>query len=183
MPVLPLPFSDKPSIWRTFRCSAGLSLEAFQDKVLAPVMGWGRNYHAWFLTDTRDGCVFEMIVLSFDGLLDFLRYLGFSSALFGPAKSGAVDMIHKQRFAIEWIDADKCVIQLCATSVTADLNLGGRYKLCHILRNTGDKMLWLYDLGDNFMHKIQVEEVIPSCQSTGKVTVLSGAGLCPRKSG
>ena len=37
-----------PSIWRRFRCSSGINLEAFQDKVLQPIMGWSRNYHTYY---------------------------------------------------------------------------------------------------------------------------------------
>ena len=38
-----------PTIWRTFRCSSGINLDVFQDKVLQPIFGWSRNYHAyWF---------------------------------------------------------------------------------------------------------------------------------------
>jgi len=37
-----------PSIWRRFRVNAGMSLEAFQDKILQPIMGWTRNYHSYY---------------------------------------------------------------------------------------------------------------------------------------
>jgi hypothetical protein len=30
----------QPRVWRRFRVSAGIKLSAFQDKVVAPIMGW-----------------------------------------------------------------------------------------------------------------------------------------------
>ncbi|KAJ7867836.1 hypothetical protein B0H13DRAFT_2064926 [Mycena leptocephala] len=57
-------------IWRRFIVSGGMSLGVFQDKVLAPLMGWVRNFHAHILTDYRDG------------------------TQYGPKNSGAIDMMH-----------------------------------------------------------------------------------------
>jgi hypothetical protein len=37
-----------PSIWRRFRCSSEINLDAFQDKILQPLMGWTRNYHTYY---------------------------------------------------------------------------------------------------------------------------------------
>jgi hypothetical protein len=58
------------SVWRRVRCSGGLNLRVFHDRVLGPAMGWTRNYHAYFFTDLSDG------------------------AQFGPEGSGAVDARH-----------------------------------------------------------------------------------------
>uniref|UniRef100_A0A8H7Y0B2 Plasmid pRiA4b Orf3-like domain-containing protein n=1 Tax=Psilocybe cubensis TaxID=181762 RepID=A0A8H7Y0B2_PSICU len=57
-------------VWRLFKVSAGISLSVFQDKVIAPVMGWVRNFHSYTLTDFRDG------------------------AMFGPEGSGSIDQVH-----------------------------------------------------------------------------------------
>ncbi|CAH1775893.1 unnamed protein product [Owenia fusiformis] len=57
-----------PEIWRRFKVSGGVTLNTFQDKIVTPIMGWVRNYHAYYFTDRSDG------------------------AVFGPVKSDAIDM-------------------------------------------------------------------------------------------
>ena len=37
-----------PNIWRRFRCSSEINLDAFQDKIVQPLMGWTRNYHTYY---------------------------------------------------------------------------------------------------------------------------------------
>ncbi|KAI0062111.1 hypothetical protein BV25DRAFT_693414 [Artomyces pyxidatus] len=63
-------------IWREFRVSGGLSIAALADKVLTPLMGWVRNYHAHAFTVHKDG------------------------AVYGPTESRAIDMMHPQ--SIGW---------------------------------------------------------------------------------
>ncbi|PPQ73854.1 hypothetical protein CVT24_012244 [Panaeolus cyanescens] len=60
----------EPRIWRRFKVSAGISIQALQDKVIAPLMGWVRNLHCYTFTDFRDG------------------------SLFGPEYSTSVDSVH-----------------------------------------------------------------------------------------
>jgi hypothetical protein len=55
--------------WRRLRVSGGISLRALQDKVLAPALGWCRNYHCYVFTDRTDG------------------------AQFGPKDSGSIDLV------------------------------------------------------------------------------------------
>lgn len=43
-----------PPVWRRFRCSSHLPLDVVHDKVITPVMGWCRNYHAYLFTN-REG--------------------------------------------------------------------------------------------------------------------------------
>ncbi|KAI0039185.1 hypothetical protein FA95DRAFT_1577764 [Auriscalpium vulgare] len=59
-------------IWREFRVSGGISIAALADKVITPLMGWVRNYHAHAFTVHKDG------------------------AVYGPTESKAVDMMHLQ---------------------------------------------------------------------------------------
>ncbi|KZV66619.1 hypothetical protein PENSPDRAFT_737018 [Peniophora sp. CONT] len=59
-------------IWRTFKVSGGISIAALADKILLPVMGWIRNYHAHAYTTFSNG------------------------ATYGPAESKTVDMMHDQ---------------------------------------------------------------------------------------
>jgi hypothetical protein len=42
-----------PNIWRRFRCSSEINLDAFQDKILQPLMGWTRNYHTYYFQKSR----------------------------------------------------------------------------------------------------------------------------------
>ncbi|KAL0954367.1 hypothetical protein HGRIS_003358 [Hohenbuehelia grisea] len=62
--------TGQPRVWRRVRVSAGIKLSAFQDKVVAPVMGWVRNLHAYTFNDFRDG------------------------SLYGPEGMSSVDMCH-----------------------------------------------------------------------------------------
>jgi len=47
-----------PPTWRRLRLSGGLTLAALHDKVLAPSLGWTRNFHAHLFTDRADGAQF-----------------------------------------------------------------------------------------------------------------------------
>ncbi|KAJ7024662.1 MM3350-like domain-containing protein [Mycena alexandri] len=78
-------------IWRRFIVSGGMSLGVFQDKVLAPLMGWVRNFHTHILTDYRDG------------------------TQYGPKGSGAVDMMHIDASGYDFLNEDDyCVAHLMA---------------------------------------------------------------------
>lgn len=63
-------------VWRRIRCSGGLNLRQFQDRVLAPAMGWSRNYHGYHFIDPKDGSQFgvhdsssvDMMHINFNGL-------------------------------------------------------------------------------------------------------------------
>ncbi|KAF9051935.1 MM3350-like domain-containing protein [Panaeolus papilionaceus] len=68
-----------PRIWRRFKVSAGISLQALQDKVVAPLMGWVRNLHCYTFTDFRDG------------------------ALFGPEHSSSIDIGHIAQVGYEYL--------------------------------------------------------------------------------
>jgi hypothetical protein len=63
-PLAPVP------VWRTVMVSGGITLCQLHDRVIAPAMGWVRNYHGYLFTDPTDG------------------------AMFGPAGSNAIDMMH-----------------------------------------------------------------------------------------
>ncbi|KAF9051930.1 MM3350-like domain-containing protein [Panaeolus papilionaceus] len=73
----------QPRVWRRFKVSAGISLNALQDKVIAPVMGWVRNLHCYTFTDFRDG------------------------AIFGPEGSRAVDVAHKAQIGYEYLPDER----------------------------------------------------------------------------
>ncbi|KAJ7432416.1 MM3350-like domain-containing protein [Mycena galericulata] len=79
-------------IWRRSVVSGGMSLGVFQDKVLAPLMGWVRNFHAHILTDYRDG------------------------TQYGPkVNSSAIDMMHVDASGYAFLSEDDyCVAHVLA---------------------------------------------------------------------
>jgi hypothetical protein len=44
-----------PPVWRRFKVSAHVNLDLFHDKILAPIMGWTRNYHTYSFKG-KGGC-------------------------------------------------------------------------------------------------------------------------------
>lgn len=38
-----------PSIWRRFKVSSHVNLDLLHDKLIAPIMGWTRNYHGYYM--------------------------------------------------------------------------------------------------------------------------------------
>ncbi|TCD59794.1 hypothetical protein EIP91_011425 [Steccherinum ochraceum] len=73
----------EPRIWRRFRVSAGIKLNVFQDKIIAPIMGWTRNLHCYHITDCRDG------------------------SMFGPESSSAVDETYRDTMGYDWLPDHK----------------------------------------------------------------------------
>ena len=51
--------------------------------------------------------------------------------------------------------------------------------LFDIIRNPGDQLLYLYDLGDCFIHSISLLEVIKRDKKTPVVEIIDGTGACP----
>ncbi|KAJ7610462.1 MM3350-like domain-containing protein [Roridomyces roridus] len=123
-------------IWRRFIVSGGMSLGVFQDKVLAPLMGWVRNFHAHILTDYRDG------------------------TLYGPKNSKSIDMMHIDNSGYAFLSEDD-------------------YCLAHTMAKVGDAIGYEYDIRDHFRHDIELETILPLDESSGRVQILSGSGLCP----
>lgn len=123
-------------VWRRIKVSGGISLSAFQDKIISPAMGWARNAHYYVFTDRTDGSVF------------------------GPGESSASDMMHLPN---ETLYAEE------------DTNI----KLAQLLNKPGEKINYLYDLGDGWPHIIELEEIIDAESSTGAAELLDGFGGCP----
>ena len=42
-------------VWRRFRVSGCISLNALHDHILLPLMGWSRRYHSYHFWDVHDG--------------------------------------------------------------------------------------------------------------------------------
>ena len=90
--TIKLTLSDKKEVlvWRTFKVSSEISLHLLHDKIIGPVMGWVRNYHAYAFNDVKDG------------------------SMFGPNSSTAIDMMHKRNHGHVFIDAETIKLgQLC----------------------------------------------------------------------
>ncbi|KAJ7600478.1 hypothetical protein C8J56DRAFT_1019636 [Mycena floridula] len=79
--------SGEDRIWRRFVVSGGMSLGVFQDKVLAPLMGWVRNFHVHILTDYRDGTQYGPKAGFHEAVLSVELNPCFQN-------SGSVDMMH-----------------------------------------------------------------------------------------
>lgn len=52
-------------------------------------------------------------------------------------------------------------------------------KIAQILKKVGDKMLYTYDLGDQWEHIIELQEIKSEAESLGKSKVIDGAMACP----
>lgn len=61
-----------------------------------------------------------------------------SGACFGPQNSDAIDQMHAQKWYM--LDARK-------------------YQLCHVLREPGQKLAYCYDLGDQWIHNLELIQV------------------------
>jgi hypothetical protein len=42
-------------MWRRIKVAGATKLSVFQDKILAPALGWTRNYHGYIFIDASDG--------------------------------------------------------------------------------------------------------------------------------
>lgn len=120
-------------IWRRLKCSGGLTLRQFQDRVLNPGFGWARNYHAYLFYDPNDGSKWGAI--------------GFYS----------VDVTHVTE----------------AESFLSDMDV----KLGELLFDVNHTLLYLYDLGERFLHKITLEHIESTEASNGAVQLLDGYGM------
>lgn len=81
-------------------------------------------------------------------------------AVFGCENSRAIDMMHKEN------------------NVSGMLDDSGVH-LAQVLFEEGMQLLYLYDLGDHWYHKITLESIKPKEESTGAVQLLEGALACP----
>jgi len=85
-------------------------------------------------------------------------------SVFGPSESHAIDMMHVGMHGIYLIDDRE-------------------YKVGQFFQKPGDKIAWLYDLGDQFRHKIVVESVEDVTGDDEIVEVLAGEKAGPPEDG
>mmetsp|Transcript_27861 Transcript_27861/g.51301 ORF Transcript_27861/g.51301 Transcript_27861/m.51301 type:complete len:448 (+) Transcript_27861:148-1491(+) len=135
----------KPPVWRRFTVSSAVNLELLHDKILAPVMGWERNYHTYY----------------------FYKGNPSTGTFYVQQDSQASDAMH--------IGSNKKLRG--ATLKPEDATIGD------LLKETGDKCVYNYDLGDCFYHSLELETIVPDEESDGKVTIIDGAMRCPNEDG
>jgi hypothetical protein len=121
----------EPNVWRRFRCSSAINLDAFQDKIVQPLLGWCRNYHTYYF-QSGDVCYYQSKTCCSDG------------AVFSPNSS-----IQDTRFAHS-ANIDEGTVQDPAEYTIGDL-----------LNLVGQECLYGYDMGDHWYHKLTLETVIP----------------------
>jgi hypothetical protein len=81
-------------------------------------------------------------------------------ALFGPVNSNSIDMMHIDNNGYDSMPDTKT-------------------KIAELMQQPGAFMLYVYDLGDHWYHKITLESVNSLEESTGAVKLLAGEGMCP----
>ena len=111
-----LPLSQSLSS-KFFHFTGGLTFNVLHDKVLSPIMGWTRNYHAYIFTNLEDG------------------------SMFGCTSSNAIDISWSSEHGYEWIDDQQWNIGI-------------------VLYEKGQKLSYVYDLGDRWDHVIIVEDIL-----------------------
>ena len=124
--------NTEPKVWRRFQCPSNIPLFSLADKILTPIMGWVRNFHAYTFVDLSDG------------------------AHFGPSQMQTMDTVHIKTHFYKLMD-------------DCDVTLG------QLINKTGDRLVWVYDLGDYWEHMIFLEKVV---KPTG-VTLIDGEMSCP----
>lgn len=105
---------DPVMCWRLLTCFGDTNLNAFHDQILAPAMGWRRNFHAYrYIVPTNGASIF-------------------------PQDTSAIDRQH-----------------LIYNTPTYSLDTAD-YDVRHLLQKPGDRLIYNYDLGDNWYHTIKV---------------------------
>ncbi|KAJ7258743.1 MM3350-like domain-containing protein [Mycena haematopus] len=64
-------------MWRRIKVAGATKLSVFQDKILAPALGWTRNYHGYLFVDDSDGAQFGAAGASHIDLM-FLKDNGYT---------------------------------------------------------------------------------------------------------
>ncbi|KZT38749.1 hypothetical protein SISSUDRAFT_1061682 [Sistotremastrum suecicum HHB10207 ss-3] len=116
-------------IYRRFKVSGGINLEAFQDKSELCLFNRDRNAHAYLFTDLSDG------------------------AGFGPRDASTIDISHKDGVGYEFLHADE-------------------YVLAHLVQSECEVFEYLYDYGDNWVHRVQVDAILSVEDSDGALWYL-----------
>jgi len=127
---------------------------------LCPVPVWRRIQVPGGMTLNK---LHDMICAAMGWAKDYHGYIFTDpkdGAMFGKENSFAIDMMHLPLYGWAYLN---------------DLNT----KLSELISSIGEFLLYDYDLGDHFMHRISVESIIDSTQSNGAIQLVDGSGACP----
>eukprot|EP01124_Arcella_intermedia_P007721 TRINITY_DN14781_c0_g1_i1.p1 TRINITY_DN14781_c0_g1~~TRINITY_DN14781_c0_g1_i1.p1 ORF type:complete len:801 (-),score=192.38 TRINITY_DN14781_c0_g1_i1:28-2430(-) len=151
--------SIKPEIWRRFQVPGNISLHVLHDKVLCPILGWSRNYHGYY---------YQQLPIDWNRVRNRPRIevISRGGPVFGPIDSQAIDMHQTGIHGIFLMDDKKAY-------------------LADVLKKEGDKLRYVYDLGDNWTHNLVVEKVfIPeNPDDLNKIELIDGDGAIPPEDG
>ncbi|KAL7496857.1 hypothetical protein ACHAWT_005050 [Skeletonema menzelii] len=144
-----------PPVYRKIKVSSAINLELLHDKVIAPCFGWTRNYHTYYFRTAHDD--------DDDGVVYYTQ-----------KDSDAAD-------ATSWLSPS-----LLSEDPYAGPKSGLKPEsatLGDLLRNVGDYCFYNYDLGDGWIHRLTVEQVVSVEESDGSVVLIEGAMRCPPEDG
>uniref|UniRef100_A0A7S1KMC9 MYND-type domain-containing protein n=1 Tax=Stephanocyclus meneghinianus TaxID=29205 RepID=A0A7S1KMC9_STEMN len=181
-----------PPVYRIFKVSSSINLELLHDKVIAPIMGWERNYHTYYFRaasprgeeETAEIKAHGVKMNFYDGPTDEQgnATVGFTGDEFhGPMTTLKRDCIH--------------YVQTKTTASDA-MHVGGfvdqeyikdpeKATIGELLKQVGDRCLYNYDLGDCWYHCLEVQKVIPAEdeEADGAVVIYDGSMRCPDEDG
>ena len=143
-----------PPVYRKIKVSSAINLELLHDKVIAPCFGWTRNYHTYYFRTAHDDD---------DNVVYYTQ-----------KDSDAAD-------ATSWLSPS-----LLSEDPYAGPKSGLKPEsatLGDLLRNVGDYCFYNYDLGDGWIHRLTVEQVVSVEESDGSVVLIEGAMRCPPEDG
>ncbi|KAJ7846872.1 MM3350-like domain-containing protein [Mycena olivaceomarginata] len=146
--------------WRRIKVAGATKLSIFQDKILAPALGWTRNYHGYLLSTTA-----MALSLALPGPACVLGSLSFFLVVNNGFQH--IDLGFLKDNGHTYLDDDQ-------------------FTLADVLPGPNpDKPAfhYIYDLGDYWFHDIYVEKILSTSESDGKLTLLAGGGACPREDG
>ena len=183
-----------PPIWRTFKVSSAVNLELLHDKIIAPIMGWTRNYHTYYFMPVGSNCnneegsgdggggVNEPVM---DGRVQTTRRGDsnqFDVLVQGDDYRGGTNNQHR----IHYLQADTTSSDAMHAHKIVDEEYQRRPEnatIGDLLKRVGDRCVYNSDLGDCFYHCLEVEQVVPIEESNGAVVIYDGAMRCPSDDG
>mmetsp|Transcript_7133 Transcript_7133/g.16215 ORF Transcript_7133/g.16215 Transcript_7133/m.16215 type:complete len:513 (+) Transcript_7133:34-1572(+) len=188
-----------PPIWRSFKVSSSVNLELLHDKIIAPVMGWERNYHTYYFqpaapktsslsnvvngdkpsnttkTENQSEMDVNAKLIDRDGHLECQiqgdEYRGGTAS-----KRDSIHYVQTNTTASDVMHVGKIVNEDCIRK-PEDATIGD------LLKEVGDRCIYNYDLGDCWYHCLEVEKIIPTEEANGEVLIMDGAMRCPMDDG
>lgn len=157
-------------MFRRVRVSGAINLRALHDKVIAPAMGWVSDCFDSFVRACVLVCSIVAVLV-----VRFVLLFRPGGAVFGPddSKLEAIDMmrvcnIFSATTSIDWL--------ICFNTPQNSLSLHIFMKIFQLHQASQFlsiffRLGYLYVLGDDWSHCIEVEEILERSESNGQVTV------------